>query len=62
MEELKTINQWEKELGVEIINPDGFDRSDAKLYERLFTKEEFQKALMYCTININLSNIFGKLG
>ena len=48
--EKKTIPEWEKEYDVEILDPDGFDRSDHNLYEKKFTKEEFEEGLMYCTI------------
>ncbi len=50
MSDLRTINEWEKEFNVKILDPDGFDRMDKKLYERLFTKEQFNKALFTCTI------------
>ena len=49
-EEKKTIPEWEEEYGVDILDPDGFDRSDPNLYEKKFTKEEFEEGLMYCTI------------
>lgn len=46
----KTIEEWQKEFGVIIMDPDGFDRSDMKLYERTFTKEDFENRLPACTI------------
>ena len=47
---LYTIKQWEIIKGVKILDPDGFDRTDPKLYERFFTEKEFDKALINCTI------------
>lgn len=37
----KTINGWEEIFKITILDPDGFDRTDPKLYERLFTRDEF---------------------
>lgn len=34
---------------VQVIDPDGFDRSDASLYERRFTREEFKAGAMRST-------------
>lgn len=45
-----TIPEWEIITGISIIDPDGFDRKDPKLYERLFTREEFDKGLFRSTI------------
>lgn len=50
MGEKKTIREWEIIKGIEILDADGFDRTDEKLYERLFTEKEFDKASIYCTI------------
>jgi len=48
--DLKTYEEWAKELkekeGIEILDPDGF-RNDPQKY---YTKEEFNKRLMVCTI------------
>jgi hypothetical protein len=46
----KTIAEWEKEFGVVILDADGFDRTDKKLYERKFTAGDFEFRLMNCTI------------
>jgi hypothetical protein len=46
----KTIRQWEEISGVCILDPDGFDRTDPKLYEREFTWKEFSKGLPFCTL------------
>ena len=47
---VRTIEQWSDIKGIRIIDPDGFDRTDPKLYEKLFTEEEFEKGLLNCTI------------
>jgi hypothetical protein len=45
----KTINEWEKETGITVIDPDGFDRKNPVLYKLTFTKEEFMKGAMWST-------------
>ena len=50
MAERKTISQWEEIFNIRIIDPDGFDRSDPKLRERKFTREEFEKGMMLSSI------------
>lgn len=45
----KTIAEWERELNVRVIDPDGFDRSDPDLYKRKFTSEEFRRGVMTST-------------
>ena len=50
MSEYKTIGEWEKIFNVRIVDPDGFDRSDPKLRERKFTREEFEKGMMHSSI------------
>lgn len=45
----KTLKEWEEIKGLEIIDYDGFDRSDTKLFERLFTEKEFDKGSPICT-------------
>ena len=50
MAERKTISQWEEIFNVKIIDPDGFDRSDPKLMECKFTREEFEKGMMLSSI------------
>lgn len=49
MFEKKTINEWEKIFDVQILDPDGFDRTDPNLYDREFTREEFQHGMMLST-------------
>lgn len=46
----KTIKEWEKEYDFRILDPDGFDRSDPNLYSKQFTREEFEKKAVSCTI------------
>ena len=52
-EKAKTINEWSKEFDVEIMDPDGFNRTDKYLYERYFTKDEFQKGMLQSTLIAN---------
>jgi hypothetical protein len=51
MIEKKTLKEWADLENIEILDPDGFDRTDAQLFERLFTKEEFDKGIIFCTIH-----------
>lgn len=46
----KTIREWEQEFGFFILDLDGFDKTDPKLYERLFSQSEFEQAAAECTI------------
>lgn len=46
----KTIREWEQEYGIFILDLDGFDKTDPKLYERLFSQSEFEQAAAECTI------------
>jgi len=52
--EVKTYEEWAKELfkneGIEILDPDGFDRSNSNFTQEKYTKEEFEKGLGLCTI------------
>lgn len=59
-EERKTIKGWEAETGIQILDPDGFDRKDPYLYERLFTYEEFVDGAMYSTIRVEENGFEGK--
>lgn len=56
--ETRTIPEWEdvyvldirgQKCRVKILDPDGFDRSDADLYKRKFTKREFEQGLVRST-------------
>lgn len=53
MEPRKTLKAWAKEYqekhGVTLLDPDGFDRKDPKMWERTYTKEEFEQGLLQCT-------------
>ena len=51
-EEKKTIEEWEEELKIEILDPDGFDRKDPNLYNKKFTEEEFREKMVYSTIKV----------
>lgn len=48
--EKKTIQEWEQEYGIYIMDIDGFDSQDPKLYERLFTRQEFEQSAAQCTV------------
>ena len=45
----RTLKQWEEIKGINIIDYNGFDRTDDKLMERLFTEEEFDKGSILCS-------------
>lgn len=53
----KTINEWEEIYELKILDPDGFDRTDPKLYERTFDKEAFEKGLMFSTIEFSMKAV-----
>jgi hypothetical protein len=48
-EPIKTIAEWAKDEDMIILDPDGFDRSRADLWEMKITKAEFDKGKMGCT-------------
>jgi len=48
----KTLTQWAEDIGVRILDPDGFDRTQPDLMEKLFTKEEFNAGIGQCTVKI----------
>jgi len=50
----KTIDEWCAYFGMEILDPDGFDRSDMKLYERKFTMSEFLTNSQQSTQKLNM--------
>lgn len=41
---------WEREHGIVIYDPDGFDRRDPDMWEREYTRDEFVEGLWQCTI------------
>ena len=47
---LHTIEDWATLDGLQVLDPDGFDRSDPLLWERKFTREEYMAGLPFCTI------------
>ncbi|MFW5962407.1 MAG: hypothetical protein ACOCQR_02215 [bacterium] len=59
-EKTKTIDEWAKKYGVNIMDPDGFDRTDTKLYERYYTQAEFEVGLMLSTVVISDKDKFYK--
>lgn len=46
----KTISEWEQEYGLYIVDLDGFDTRDPQLYQRRYTRDEFEAALAFCTV------------
>ena len=45
--ERKTIGEWNAAVSsINVIDPDGFDRTDPLLYERRFTREEWEAGAM----------------
>lgn len=46
----KTLEEWAKINNIEIIDYDGFDRTDENLYKKLFTAQEFIRGVIRCTI------------
>jgi len=48
---LKTIEEWSQEPGMPVvIDPDGFDRQDPRLWDRLFSEGEFLDGALRSTI------------
>lgn len=54
----KTSSEWIKEVGYEVINPDGWNRSDFQnsWYEEMITYQEFQKRLLGSTLKRKFKN------
>lgn len=48
--QLRTIQEWAARDGIEIIDPDGFDRRDPLLWERRISIDEYLRGLPLCTI------------
>lgn len=46
----KTLEQWAVQKGIEILDPDGFDRSDPDLYTEKMTEQKFNARVMLSTI------------
>lgn len=47
-----TIKEWESLLKVNILNYEGFDKSDPLLFEKKISKEDFEAGLVKCTVQI----------
>ena len=47
-----TIKEWENITGVEILDPDGFNRKDVNLSNSLFTLEEFYSKSANSTVKL----------
>lgn len=50
MEERKTIAEWGEQFGVQVMDPDGFNRRDPHLHRRKFTLLEFNHGYLRSTI------------
>ena len=46
----QTLKDWCIEKHIIILDPDGFDRKDPKLFERDFTEQEFETGCMRSTV------------
>lgn len=46
----QSIEKWCEELGVRILDADGFERAD---FERELTEEEFAQGIATCTIHFS---------
>jgi hypothetical protein len=49
----KTIGEWAEIYGVQILDPDGWDRTDPELWTREITEKEFNKGIVFCTIMVH---------
>lgn len=45
-----TIKDWEVITGIRVLDPDGFNRKDPQLMERLFTYQEFTHGMIQSTV------------
>jgi len=54
---LKTLKEWEKIRNVKIMDYDGFDRTDPHLFEKLFTRDEFDHGAMHCTCQFSIAEL-----
>lgn len=54
----KTSSEWIKEVGYEVIDPDGWNRSDFQnsWYEEMITYQEFQIRLLGSTLKRKFKN------
>ncbi len=55
----RTIDEWAALKGMEIIDADGFNRSDPEMDKKLYTEEEFDERICYCTIKIKEVDVDG---
>ena len=71
MNEKKTILEWTKDFGCEMIDAKGFDKRDKNLYNKQYTKDEFIQGFVKCKFHVKrkpigqswltkLAGIFGK--
>lgn len=45
----KTLVEWCQLFDITMLDPDGFDRTDHKIWERKFTLQEFNQGIVRCT-------------
>lgn len=57
----RTIKQWCKFYGIIMADPDGFDRKDIHLFERYFTRAEFDEGLYKCSIWVKKGGMMDRL-
>ena len=62
MERRLTIGEWSKIYDLDIIDPDGFDRTDALLWTRPFTEAEFVRGMLWSSISKPRGAFFEKAG
>lgn len=54
LETLKTSQEWMIETGVDVIDPDGWDRKNLywSFFKELISREEFERRLIDSTCNL----------
>jgi hypothetical protein len=53
----KLIKNWERIYDIKILDPDGWDREDLYLFDRYYTKEEFENASCYSTCEFGVESV-----
>ena len=56
---LKTSAQWQNLCRIDVLDPDGWDRSNYQFswYEELISRQEFERRLVSSTVQFNRKNI-----
>jgi len=52
MLEMKTGPEWAEELGAHILDPDGWDRRTDEYHTMRVTREDFDRRVRMCTIDM----------